>query len=408
MEIMSKPIGSILTSVPSRSPTNSLPPRRARYCSPSSSQAGSIQGEVFTDSEVSYSRKGKEAIESSNTRRCIASRVDPPAFSPQNCYTDTIKAAEPIIKIHATMDWKEAEEVVVDQFGDDLEAKLNLYTPDDIYEDYDEVSPYLQSDDDRLRYNHEVLVEFRKKLGGIREACCRTEKSIKALLQDYGDSMPSRQKAYWTKQATEIPHLVKSHENELRAAVKSVTQLILASASNSSESDESKASKDLTLKKKKQVSTELKSDGALENDAGKLQNKCYGEHWIKIEEPDNPTLLHDDHETIDDNAAVTREDCEGLEKVEGYLDKIQYPGNKENDENGDNLEELKNIALLLDDNSPVDDQCQKEEKVNWAGVITSSNTKQCLCSSPAISPTWRKEEQVQSQESKGKEKDNEN
>ena len=307
------------------------------------------------------------------------------------------------------MDWKEAEEVVVDQFGDDLEAKLNLYTPDDIYEDYDEVSPYLQSDDDRLRYNHEVLVEFRKKLGGIREACCRIEKSIKALLQDYGDSMPSRQKAYWTKQATEIPHLVKSHENELRAAVKSVTQLILASASNSSESDESKTSKDLTLKKKKQVSTELKSDGALENDAGKLQNKCYGEHWIKIEEPDNPTLLHDDHETIDDNAAVTREDCEGLEKVEGYLDKIQYPGNKENDENGDNLEELKNIALLLDDdNSPVDDQCQKEEKVNWAGVITSSNTRQCLCSSPAISPTQRKEEQVQSQESKGKEKDNEN
>ena len=139
---------------------------------------------------------------------------------------------------------------------------------------------------------------------------------------------------------------------------------------------------------RQQTLSKLKSDEeALEKVAGKLQDEAYGESWVKTEEPDddNPTLLHDDHETFDDNAAVTREDCEGLEKVEDDLDKIQYPGNKENDENGDNLEELKNIALLLDDdNSPVDDQCQKEEKVNWAGAIKSSRTRQCLGSSPAI------------------------
>ena len=74
------------------------------------------------------------------------------------------------------MYWKEAEEVVVDKF-EDLESKLCLYTPDDIYEDYDEVSLHIHSDGDRLRNNHEVLVEFRKMLGGIKEACCGAEES---------------------------------------------------------------------------------------------------------------------------------------------------------------------------------------------------------------------------------------
>ena len=272
MEIMSKPIGSIITSVRSRSPTNSssLSPRRAMPCSPSSSKVGSKQ-EVFTNS-VAFSP-----------------RVDPPAPSPPNCSRDAIKP-QPLVKIIATLDLKEAVKVTVDKC-EDLESKLNLYTPDDIYEDYDEVSLHIHSDGDRLRYNHEVLAEFRKMLGGIREACCGAEESIKALLLDYGDSMPSRQKEYWTKQATEIPHLAKSHKNQLRAAIRSVGHLVLASASNSSESDESK---------EKQVLTELKS-----NDAGKLQDKTCGKNWIKTEEHDDPKLLHDDHETIDDKATVT-------------------------------------------------------------------------------------------------------
>ena len=153
--------------------------------------------------------------------------------------------------------------------------------------------------------------------------------------------------------------------------------------------------------------SKLKINEAVENDAGKPQDKTYRESWVKMEEPDDPTLLHGDHETIEDNATVTMEDCEGLEKVEGDLDKIQYPGNKKNDENGDNLEEPQNIALLLGDhNSSVDDKCQTEEKVNLARVITSSNTRQCLDSSPVLSPTrllsGRKEEQVQNQVSQGK------
>ena len=61
------------------------------------------------------------------------------------------------------------------------------------------------------------------------------------------------------------------------------------------------------------------------------------------------------------------EDCEGSEKVEEDLDKVKFSENEEIDRNGDNLEEPQNIALLLDDhNSPVDDQCQTEEKVSLA------------------------------------------
>ena len=87
---------SILTSVPNRSPTDSLPPRKVRYCSPSSSQVSSIQ-EVFTDSEA------------------FSPTVKTPAPSPQNCSRDAIKL-EPLVKITTTMDWKEAEKVVVDKF----------------------------------------------------------------------------------------------------------------------------------------------------------------------------------------------------------------------------------------------------------------------------------------------------
>ena len=69
------------------------------------------------------------------------------------------------------MDWREAEKVVVDKF-EDLQTKLELYTPEDIYGDYDEVSPHLHSDDNRLRYITEVIVEFRKNFGAIKNAYC--------------------------------------------------------------------------------------------------------------------------------------------------------------------------------------------------------------------------------------------
>ena len=151
LEIVKEPTRSILTSTPSISPTNSppLPPRRCqssiapplpsrtRSCSPSCSDVSSIQGEVSTDSEVFTPRKGREAIKSSNTRRCLASRVDPPAPASQNCSTDAIMAAEPSIEVIATMDWKEAEKAAVIRC-DKLQTELNLYTSDDIDGHYDE------------------------------------------------------------------------------------------------------------------------------------------------------------------------------------------------------------------------------------------------------------------------------
>ena len=138
---------------------------------------------------------------------------------------------------------------------------------------------------------------------------------------------------------------------------------------------------------------------------------------VKTEEMDDTFLIPDDKNKLivkpDDCTSITMEDCEGLEKVEGDLDKIQYPENKENDENGENHEEPQNVALLLDDNnSPVDDQCQKDVKVSWVGAITSSNTRQCLDSSPVLSPTRLLsrigEEQEQNQETHGEEIDDEN
>ena len=79
------------------------------------------------------------------------------------------------------MDWKEAERVVVDKC-EDLQTKLNLYTPYDSPRHYDA-----------------DWVEFKKKLGEIKEAYFETLKSVRLLLRDYGDSMPSRQKEYWKK-----------------------------------------------------------------------------------------------------------------------------------------------------------------------------------------------------------------
>ena len=68
---------------------------------------------MSTDSEVFTPRKGREAIKSSNTSQCLASRVDPPASESQNCSTDAIITAEPSIEIITTMDWREAEKAVV-------------------------------------------------------------------------------------------------------------------------------------------------------------------------------------------------------------------------------------------------------------------------------------------------------
>ena len=166
---------SILTSVPNRSPTDSLPPRKVRYCSPSSSQVSSIQ-EVITDSEA------------------FSPRADPPAFSPQNCSKDTIKAPE----ITATMDWREAEKIVVDKCKD-LQTKLNLYTLNDIHGHYDE-----------------VRVEFYEKLEVMKEAFCEADESIGELLLDYDDAIPTQNKEYWKRKATEILHLLKSHESRYK------------------------------------------------------------------------------------------------------------------------------------------------------------------------------------------------
>ena len=47
---------------------------------------------------------------------------------------------------------------------------------------------------------------------------------------------------------------------------------------------------------------------AVENNTGKLQDKICYENWVKTEELNNPALLHDDHEILDDYANVKRED----------------------------------------------------------------------------------------------------
>ena len=240
MEIVSKPIGSISTSVPSTSPTNSssLPPKRARSCSVSCSQASLIQGEVFTDPEA------------------LTPRVKAPAPLPQNnCSRGTTKP-EPLVEILA-MDWREAEKVVVDKC-EDLQAKLNLYTR--------ALALLNTLKDIDVLYNE---AEFRKKLKVMKESYCEADESIKRLLLAYGDAITTQIKEYWKRQATEILHLLKSHERQLRAAVTRAKENISALASNAFASEESNASKVLRAEKK-QVLNNLKSDEeALVKDAGK-------------------------------------------------------------------------------------------------------------------------------------------
>jgi len=257
LEIVKEPSQPIVTSTPSSSPTNPpppLPPRRCqsspprtRSCSPSCSDVRLIQGEVFTDSELFSPKKGREAIKSSNTRRCLASSVDPPAPSSQNCSTDAILVAETSIEVIATMDWREAEKAVVKKCKK-LETKLKRYTPNDIDAKYDEV-------------------EFNKELEVMKEAFCEADESIGELLCDYGDSMPTQQKEHWTRQATEILQLMKSHERKLRDAISRAKGNITAPASNTSE---------LARAKRKEALSKMKThEESIASDASKLQDKIY-------------------------------------------------------------------------------------------------------------------------------------
>ena len=231
MEIMSKPIGSVLTSVPSTSPTksSSLPPRRARSYSP-------FTQEVLTDSEA------------------FSLRVDPPAPSSKNCSRDAI-AAEPSIEVIATMDWREAEKAVVNKC-EEFETKLNFYTPDDIDRSYNEA-------------------EFYDELEGLKESYCEADESIGGLLSDHGDSMPTQQKEHWTRQATEILQLMKSHERQLRAAATKAKGNIATPVSNASASEESTAS-ELTRGKREEVLSKMKTlEESIESKVSKLQENIY-------------------------------------------------------------------------------------------------------------------------------------
>ena len=231
-------------------------PLRTRSNSPSCSDVSSIQGEVFTDSEVFTPRKGREAIKSSNTRRCLASRVDPPAPASQNCSTDAIITAESSIEVIATMDWREAEKAVVNKC-EELQTKLNLYTPDDIND---------------WNYNE---AEFYEELEGMKESYCEADESIGELLCDHGDSMPTQQKEHWTRQATEILQLMKSHERQLRAAATKAKGNIATPVSNASASEESTAS-ELTRGKREEVLSKMTTlEESIESKVSKLQENIY-------------------------------------------------------------------------------------------------------------------------------------
>ena len=268
LEVVKEPTRPILTSTPSTSPTNPppLPPRRSqsslapplpprtRSCSLSCSDVSSIQGEVFTDSEVFSPRKGREAITSSNTRQCLASRVDLPAPSSQNCSGNTLIPVTDT-KIIATMDWREDEKAVVEKCME-LQTEIEIYTPDDI----------------DGHYNEE---DFYKKLGAIQQSYREAKKSINNLLVDYDDVLPTQRKEYWKGKITENLQQMKSHERQLRAALTRVKGNISASVSNASASGESTAS-ELTRAKRKEALSKMKTnEESIEKDVSKLEDKIY-------------------------------------------------------------------------------------------------------------------------------------
>ena len=122
------------------------------------------------------------------------------------------------------MDWREAEKIVVDKCKD-LRTKLNLYTLNDIHGHYDE-----------------VRVEFYEKLEVMKDSYRKADRSIRRLLRDYGDTIPTQTKEYWNKQATEILQLLKSHERQLRAAITRLKENITAPACKASVSGKSTTS----------------------------------------------------------------------------------------------------------------------------------------------------------------------
>ena len=154
------------------------------------------------------------------------------------------------------MDWKEAEITVVQKYKD-LQTSLNLYTPSDIDEHYDEA-------------------EFHRELAAIKEAYRGVDKGIRELMHNHGNSMPTYQKEHWTRQATEILHFVKSHEGQLRAAVTRVKGNITAPASNASE-----LARGL---RKKALSKMKTNEESIESDASKLQDKIYRVRDWKLED----------------------------------------------------------------------------------------------------------------------------
>ena len=153
------------------------------------------------------------------------------------------------------MDWREAEKAVVKKCKK-LETKLKRYTPNDIDAKYDEV-------------------EFNKELEVMKEAFCEADESIGELLCDYGDSMPTQQKEHWTRQATEILQLMKSHERKLRDAITRAKGNITAPASNASASGEFTASEVARGKRKKALKKMKTNEESIKSDASKLQDKIY-------------------------------------------------------------------------------------------------------------------------------------
>ena len=153
------------------------------------------------------------------------------------------------------MDWREAEKAVVKKCRR-LRTKLKHYTPDDIDAKYEEA-------------------EFNEELGVIKEAYCEAEESIGELLCSHGDSMPAHQKEHWTRQAIEIPQLMKSHERQLRAAATRAKGNITAPVSNASVSLESTAS-ELARRKRKEALTKMKTlVESIESKSSKLQENIY-------------------------------------------------------------------------------------------------------------------------------------
>ena len=154
------------------------------------------------------------------------------------------------------MDWKEAEEEVVIKC-EKLQTKLNLYTPEDIDVHYNEA-------------------EFMKELGVMKEAYSEVDESIRGLMHNHGNSMPTYKKEHWTRQATEILHLLKSHERQLRAAVSRAKGNITVPASNASE---------LARGKRKKALSKMKTnEESIESDVSKLQDKIYRVRDWKLED----------------------------------------------------------------------------------------------------------------------------